>query len=260
MAAEVNRGELSIQRAIRDAMMIGACDERHRILHIVGNIRSDILSVSELEVLGFKKPKPAKEWMMTVDEAMQIIAISSRADKKAEAGATLAEEVRRLRLLIRNEQLPDGFAIEDDATTDLAVELAYAKQQLAEQTDLMQCDSCGGWFDVGSLRPREDCLPEPEISGIPHVQCRSCRQLVELNKQLDDSMAMLINGVASDCIKCLEAAGYGQGGSMNTLWGMTMQICSDVVVMRRQLAEARAMAETPTPITQTGQGPRGGDV
>ena len=36
-------------------------------------------------------------------------------------------EIKRLRSLIRNEQMPEYFEVDEDATTELAVKLAYIK-------------------------------------------------------------------------------------------------------------------------------------
>jgi len=41
----------------------------------------------------------------------------------------LHKENLQLRAVVRCEQTPDGFAVEDDQTTQLAVELAYAKAE-----------------------------------------------------------------------------------------------------------------------------------
>jgi len=47
----------------------------------------------------------------------------------------LCAEVRRLRGLIQAEQMPEGYDMADDATTALAVELAFVKAELRRLKD-----------------------------------------------------------------------------------------------------------------------------
>ena len=114
--------------------------------------RNDIYEIAEqLARAVLDKPAPAGEMGKAVELAQEIIhaQLFNKSDilEVARALVTLAAENKKMRALIRDDMIPLPYEVNDDYTTDLAIELAYAK---VENGRLKQ----GGWTAV------EDGLPE----------------------------------------------------------------------------------------------------